>query len=114
MEGLGLHFGADQLSALLQVVLIDLVMSGDNAIIIGMAVAGVPQQNRGKIIFWGVAGATVLRIVLAAVTTQLLQFIGLTLAGGLLLMWVAYGMYRELRLKSKHEASEGAEAAQPP
>ena len=114
MEGLGLHFGADQLSALFQVILIDLVMSGDNAIIIGMAVAGLPPQNRTKIIFWGVAGATVLRIGFAAVTTQLLQIIGLTLAGGLLLMWVAWRMYRELRLKSKHEASEVAEAAQAP
>jgi len=114
MEGLGLHFGADQFSALLQVVLIDLVMSGDNAIIIGMAVAGLPPQNRTKIIFWGVAGATVLRIGFAAITTQLLQIIGLTLAGGLLLMWVAYRMYRELRLKSKHEASEVAESAQAP
>ena len=114
MEGLGLHFGADQFSALLQVILIDLVMSGDNAIIIGMAVAGLPPENRTKIIFWGVAGATVLRIGFAAVTTQLLQIIGLTLAGGLLLMWVAYRMYRELRLKSKHEASEVAEATQAP
>ena len=71
MEALGLHFGADQLGALLQVVLIDLVMSGDNAIIIGMAVAGLPKENRTKIIFWGVAGATMLRIGFAAVTTQL-------------------------------------------
>jgi len=105
---------ADALTALLQVILIDLVMSGDNAIIIGMAVAGLPAENRTKIIFWGVAGATVLRIGFAAVTTQLLQIIGLTLAGGLLLMWVAWRMYRELRLKSKHEASEVAEAAHAP
>ena len=62
MEGLGLQFGAGQLSALVQVILIDLVMSGDNAIIIGMAVAGLPSENRTRIIFWGVAGATVLRI----------------------------------------------------
>jgi YjbE family integral membrane protein len=114
VEALGLHFGADQLSALLQVVLIDLVMSGDNAIIIGMAVAGLPRENRTKIIFWGVAGATVLRIGFAAITTQLLQVIGLTLAGGLLLMWVAYRMYRELRLKSKQESSEVGEAAHAP
>jgi YjbE family integral membrane protein len=92
------------LGALLQVVLIDLVMSGDNAIIIGMAVAGLPKENRGKIIFWGVAGATVLRILFAAVTTELLQIIGLTLAGGLLLLWVAYRMYRELRAKGRPEA----------
>src|SRR5437879_13096986 len=111
MEGFGLHIGADSLTALLQVVLIDLVMSGDNAIIIGMAVAGLPKENRTKIIFWGVAGATVLRIAFAALTTELLQIIGLTLAGGLLLLWVAYRMFRELRSKGRPEAGgpEGAE-----
>jgi YjbE family integral membrane protein len=112
MEFLGLHFGSGQLGALLQVVLIDLVMSGDNAIIIGMAVAGLPPENRTKIIFWGVAGATILRIGFAAITTQLLQIIGLTLAGGLLLAWVAWRMYRELRLKSTHHTSEVDRAAQ--
>jgi YjbE family integral membrane protein len=113
MEGL-LQFGADQLGALVQVVLIDLVMSGDNAIIIGMAVAGLPAENRTKIIFWGVAGATVLRIGFAAVTTQLLQIIGLTLAGGLLLLWVAYRMYRELRAKPQHGAGEAGHAKAAP
>jgi len=97
MGGLDLHFGDGTALALVQVVLIDLVMSGDNAIIIGMAVAGLPKQNRTRIIFWGVAGATVLRILFAALTTELLQIIGLTLAGGLLLLWVAWRMYRELR-----------------
>src|SRR5689334_23392263 len=113
MEQLGLPPGS--LGAFIQVVLIDLVMSGDNAIIIGMAVAGLRRQDRTRIIIWGVAGATVLRIGFAAVTTQLLQIIGLTLAGGLLLLWVAWRMYRELRLKAKHEASEvaGAERAGP-
>jgi YjbE family integral membrane protein len=114
MEFLGVQVGTEQLGALLQVVLIDLVMSGDNAIIIGMAVAGLPKENRTKIIFWGVAGATILRIGFAAVTTQLLQIIGLTLAGGLLLLWVAYRMYRELRLKSQHAASEVAHAEAAP
>src|ERR1700761_4414699 len=113
MEALGLHFGADQLSALLQVVLIDLVMSGDNAIIIGMAVAGLPAENRTKIIFWGVAGATVLRIGFAAITTQLLQIIGLTLAGGLLLLWVAYRMYRGLGAKPQHAGGEAGQAKAP-
>jgi len=101
MEALGLGHGV--VAAFIQVVLIDLVMSGDNAIIIGMAVAGLPKENRAKIIFWGVAGATVLRIAFAAVTTELLQIIGLTLAGGLLLLWVAYRMYRELRSKGAAE-----------
>jgi YjbE family integral membrane protein len=105
MEQLGLPPGS--LAAFIQVVLIDLVMSGDNAIIIGMAVAGLPRQDRTRIIIWGVAGATVLRIAFAAVTTQLLQIIGLTLAGGLLLLWVAYRMYRELRAKGRPEAEAG-------
>ena len=113
MEMLGVHAGLDQLQALLQVILIDLVMSGDNAIIIGMAVAGLPRENRTRIIFWGIAGATVLRIGFALLTTQLLQIIGLTLAGGLLLLWVAWRMYRELRLKGRHETSETAAAATP-
>ena len=111
MEQLG--FGPGALGALVQVVLIDLVMSGDNAIIIGMAVAGLPKENRAKIIFWGVAGATLLRIGFAAVTTELLQIIGLTLAGGLLLLWVAYRMYRELRAKGRPEAGEHEAAAKP-
>jgi YjbE family integral membrane protein len=101
-----LGIGSGELSAFVQVVLIDLVMSGDNAIIIGMAVAGLPKQDRTRIIFWGVAGATLLRIGFAAVTTQLLQIIGLTLAGGLLLLWVAYRMYRELRAKGRPEAGD--------
>src|SRR5262249_13224833 len=113
MEGLDSLLGAGALGALLQVVLIDLVMSGDNAIIIGMAVAGLPKENRTKIIFWGVAGATVLRILFAAVTTELLQIIGLTLAGGLLLLWVAYRMCRELRAKGQPEAGNRESGAKP-
>jgi YjbE family integral membrane protein len=111
MEHLGL--GAAGLSALVQVVLIDLVMSGDNAIIIGMAVAGLPRESRTRIIFWGVAGATVLRIGFAAITTQLLQIIGLTLAGGLLLLWVAWRMYRELRAKGRPESGDAQAPAGP-
>lgn len=103
MEAFGLQLSTDVLAAFLQVVLIDLVMSGDNAIIIGMAVAGLPQKDRGRIIFWGIAGATVLRMGFAAVTSQLLQIVGLTLAGGLLLLWVAWRMYRELRSHGRPE-----------
>ena len=114
MELFGLHFGGDALMALAQVILIDLVMSGDNAIIIGMAVAGLPKENRTRIIFWGVAGATVLRIGFALMTTQLLQIIGLTLAGGLLLLWVAWRMFRELRAKGKSEAGHADGAAKAP
>lgn len=115
MEFAGFYVGSEHLTALLQVILIDLVMSGDNAIIIGMAVAGLPRENRTKIIFWGVVGATVLRILFAALTTELLQIIGLTLAGGLLLLWVAYRMFRELRAKGHSETAEaeGAAVAKP-
>jgi YjbE family integral membrane protein len=110
MELGGFPFGGEALTALLQVILIDLVMSGDNAIIIGMAVAGLPKESRGKIIFWGIAGATVLRIGFALLTTQLLQIIGLTLAGGLLLLWVAWRMYRELRAKGQGEVGHAESA----
>jgi YjbE family integral membrane protein len=114
MELLDHALGAGALAALLQVILIDLVMSGDNAIIIGMAVAGLPQENRGRIILWGVVGATVLRIVFAGLTAQLLQIVGLTLAGGLLLLWVAWRMYRELRVKGHGEAGSAAASARTP
>ncbi len=111
MELIGHYLTADALSALVQVVLIDLVLSGDNAIIIGMAVAGLPKENRGRIILWGVVGATVLRLVFAALTTQLLQIIGLTLAGGVLLLWVAWRMFRELRAHGKAEMAQAEAAA---
>ena len=111
MEALGLSQGV--VAAFIQVVLIDLVMSGDNALIIGMAVAGLPAGNRTRIIFWGVVGATVLRLAFAAVTTELLEIIGLTLAGGLLLLWVAWRMYRELCSKGRSEAAEAESHARP-
>ena len=114
MDIVGQSFGSGALTALLQVILIDLVMSGDNAIIIGMAVAGLPRENRTKIIFWGVAGATVLRIGFALMTTQLLQIIGLTLAGGLLLLWVAWRMYRELRAKGQSESAHAEGGSKTP
>ena len=111
MEALGLSDGF--VLAFVQVVLIDLVMSGDNAIIIGLAVAGLPAENRTRIIFWGVVGATVLRMGFAAVTTELLEIIGLTLAGGLLLLWVAWRMFRELRAKGRPEHEHAASTATP-
>lgn len=111
MEALGLSQGF--VVAFVQVVLIDLVMSGDNAIIIGLAVAGLPAENRTRIIFWGVVGATVLRMGFAAVTTELLEILGLTLAGGLLLLWVAWRMFRELRAKGRPEHGNAAGVAAP-
>ncbi|HEY4123405.1 MAG TPA: YjbE family putative metal transport protein, partial [Rhizomicrobium sp.] len=83
--------------ALLQVILIDIVLAGDNAIVIGMAAAHVPKEHRSKVIFWGLVAAVVLRIALASVTVQLLNIIGLMLAGGLLLLWVSWRLYRDLR-----------------
>lgn len=83
--------------ALLQVILIDIVLAGDNAVVIGMAAAHVPKDHRAKVIFWGLAIAVVLRIALASVTTILLNVIGLMLAGGILLLWVAWRLYRDLR-----------------
>jgi YjbE family integral membrane protein len=87
----------DALSALLQVVLIDLVLAGDNAVVIGLAAAGLPAEQRRRAIVVGIVVATALRIVFAGVATQLLQVIGLLLAGGVLLLWVCWKMWRELR-----------------
>jgi YjbE family integral membrane protein len=111
MDALGLDQSV--ISAFIQVVLIDLVMSGDNAIIIGMAVARLPAEHRTRIIFWGVAGATVLRLAFAGIATELLQIVGLTLAGGLLLLWVAWRMYRELRSNGHSATDEGGGQAAP-
>ncbi len=97
------------LSALLQVIMIDLVLAGDNAIVIGLAAAGLPAEQRAKVILVGIAAATILRIVLAAMTTQLLQIVGLLLAGGVLLMWVCWKMWRELRT-TREETVEAEEA----
>lgn len=83
--------------ALFQVLLIDLVLAGDNAIVVGLAVNGLPVEQRRRAILFGVAAATLLRIGFALVTLQLLAIVGLLLAGGVLLLWVCWRMYRELR-----------------
>jgi YjbE family integral membrane protein len=98
-------FTGEALTALLQVIMIDLVLAGDNAIVIGLAAAGLPREQRGKAIVIGIGAATGLRIVFAALTTQLLQIIGLLLAGGILLLWVCWKMWRELRTSHKQEKS---------
>lgn len=87
----------DWFIALGTVIVIDLVLSADNAIVIGLAAAGLPAQQRRKVIIYGVAAATVLRILFAVVTFKLLTIIGLTLAGGLLLLWVCWKMWREIQ-----------------
>src|SRR6476619_6602851 len=85
------------LAAIGQVVLIDLVLAGDNAIVVGALAAGLPAAQRKRVILIGIGAALVLRIAFALAVTQLLQIVGLILAGGLLLLWVAWKMYRELR-----------------
>ena len=83
-------FTAEALSALLQVIMMDLVLAGDNAIVIGLAAAGLPREQRNKAILIGIIAATVLRIIFAAATSVILQIIGLLLAGGILLLWVCW------------------------
>ncbi len=97
-------FTPEALTALVQVILIDLVLAGDNAIVIGLAAAGLPKEQRNKAILIGVGAATLLRIVFAALTTQLLAIVGLLLAGGILLLWVCWKMWRELSSGHEHHA----------
>lgn len=88
---------SQEVTALFQVILIDLVLAGDNAIVIGLAAAGLPLEQRTKAVLIGIVAATLLRISFALATTQLLQVVGLVLAGGVLLLWVSWKMFRELR-----------------
>jgi len=90
-------FNAAALTALLEILAIDIVLAGDNAIVVGALAAGLPADQRKKVIVIGVAAALVLRIAFALIVTQLLQIVGLVLAGGILLVWVAWKMWRELR-----------------
>ncbi len=92
--------------AFLQVIMIDLVLAGDNAVVIGLAAAGLPKEQRGKAILIGIIAATVLRIIFALMTTVLLGIIGLLIAGGVLLLWVCWKMWRELR--TPHHTNEEA------
>ena len=100
-----------ELIALGQVLFIDIVLAGDNAIVIGLAAAGLPPDLRRKAIIWGIAAATIMRIAFAALTTQLLAIVGITLAGGVLLLWVCWKMYRELRHGGGGDEAEAAIAA---
>ena len=97
-----------ELIALLQVLVIDLVLAGDNAIVVGMAVAGLAPDQKKKAILIGIGIATVLRIGFAFITVQLLAIVGLLFAGGLLLLWVCWKMYRELRPSAKMRAAAAA------
>ena len=94
---------SQHLTALFQVIMIDLVLAGDNAIVIGLAAAGLPEGQRKKAILVGILAATALRIGFASITVQLLQIIGLLLAGGVLLLWVCWKMWRELQASHAHQ-----------
>ncbi len=102
-----------QLVALAQVLFIDLVLAGDNAIVVGLAVTGLPAEQRRRAILFGIAIATVLRIGFALVTVQLLAIIGLLFAGGLLLLWVCWKMYRELRPSARMKQAQAEGTQQP-
>ncbi len=101
-------FDAHFWTAFVQVVLIDLTLAGDNAVVIGLAAAGLPPDKRLKAIAIGILAATVMRIAFSLIATQLLQIVGLMLAGGLLLLWVCWKMWQELR--NPHRGDVGADA----
>jgi YjbE family integral membrane protein len=90
-------FSTEAFSAFVQVIFIDLVLAGDNAVVIGLAASGLPREQRNKAILVGIIAATVLRIIFASITTWLLAIVGLLVAGGILLLWVCWKMWRELR-----------------
>ena len=96
-------FSPDQLTILTQIILIDLVLAGDNAIIIGMVASKFPHDQRKKIIFWGIGGAVILRIILTLLTAYLLQITGLRLLGGLLLLYIVYKLYVDVIKGATHE-----------
>jgi YjbE family integral membrane protein len=103
------------LIALAQVVMIDVALAGDNAIVVGLAASRVAAAMRRRVIFWGIAGAVVLRVLFAVAATRLFEIIGLTLAGGIILLWVCWKMYRELRGGGDQQADAArASAPRPP
>ena len=89
-------FAPEQLAILTQIIFIDLVLAGDNAIIIGMVASKFPLEQRKKVIFWGIGGAVILRIILTLLTAYLLQITGLRLIGGLLLLYIVYKLYTDV------------------
>ena len=93
----------EQITILTQIILIDLVLAGDNAIIIGMVASKFPLEQRKKIIFWGISGAVILRVILTLLTAYLLQITGLRLLGGLLLLYIVYKLYVDVIKGSTHD-----------
>ena len=96
-------FSPEQLAILTQIIFIDLVLAGDNAIIIGMVASKFPPEQRKKVIFWGIGGAVILRIILTLLTAYLLQITGLRLIGGLLLLYIVYKLYVDVIKGSEKE-----------
>lgn len=103
---LAAYLTPDAIAAFFEILFIDIVLAGDNAIVVGALAAGLPKEQRKKVIMIGVLAALVLRVAFALVVTQLLQIVGLVLAGGLLLLWVAWKMYRELRDPNENPGSD--------
>jgi len=95
------------LTALAQVLMIDIALAGDNAVVVGLAVAGLPEAQKRRAIVAGIGGATVIRILFGALALHLLEIVGLMLAGGILLLWVCWKMFRELRRQHGHAAGAG-------
>lgn len=100
----------DALTAFAQVIMIDLVLAGDNAVVIGLAAAGLPPAQRARAILVGIIAATLMRIAFASVAIELLEIVGLLLAGGILLLWVCWKMWRELRNPSHSHGADGSSA----
>ena len=96
-------FSTEQIAILTQIIFIDLVLAGDNAIIIGMVASKFPPEQRKKVIFWGIGGAVILRIILTLLTAYLLQITGLRLIGGLLLLYIVYKLYVDVIKGSEKE-----------
>lgn len=104
-----MHLWLQDLAALLQVLVIDFVLAGDNALVVGLVVARLPEGERPKVLFFGIAAAAAIRLLLALITVQLLRIIGLTLAGGILLLWVCWKTNREFT--GHHGDTEAAPAS---
>jgi YjbE family integral membrane protein len=104
-------FSVSALIALAQVLMINVVLSGDNAVVIGMVAARVQPADRRRVILWGMGAAVVLRILLALVAVDLLRILGLLLAGGIILLWVAWRLYRDIREQNEEKAGLAAMAA---
>jgi YjbE family integral membrane protein len=103
-------FTQASIAAFLQVIMIDLVLAGDNAVVIGLAAAGLPPERRGRTILVGILAATVLRILFALFIVELMAIVGLLLAGGILLLWVSWKMWRELRRPTQENPAGEAPA----